>query len=73
MKRKVLTLKFNSKMLADYSTKKVSRQLLLEIKGALKKVGGFGSVEIYVQDNTVTQITVRNIRKTNGVSNVSKQ
>lgn len=37
--------------------------LISEIKNALKSVR-FGSVEIFVQDNTVTQITVRNIKKT---------
>ena len=37
--------------------------LISEIKNALKSVR-YGSVEIFVQDNTVTQITVRNIRKT---------
>ncbi len=37
--------------------------LLSEIKNALKSVR-YGSVEIFVQDNTVTQITVRNIKKT---------
>lgn len=37
--------------------------LISEIKTALKSVR-YGSVEIFVQDNTVTQITVRNIKKT---------
>jgi len=57
-------LSFN---MVDYSTQKVSPELLEELKGALRSVNGFGSVEIYVQDNTVTQITVRNIKKTNGI------
>lgn len=35
-----------------------------EIKGELEKIG-YGSLEIYVQNNKVTQITVRNIKKTN--------
>ena len=48
-----------------YSTKKVSKTLLSEIKEAMKQVDKFGSVEIYIQDNVVTQITTRNIRKTN--------
>ena len=39
--------------------------LLDEIKEALKNVRGYGSVEIYVQDHKVTQITERNIKKTN--------
>ncbi|MCL4339051.1 YezD family protein [Patescibacteria group bacterium] len=51
--------------MVDYSTKKVTRDLVEEIKQALKNVRGFGSVEIYVQDFKVTQITERNIKKTN--------
>ena len=47
----------------DYSTKKIPESLLNEIKSALQSVK-FGSVEIYVQDKTVTQITVRSIKKT---------
>lgn len=35
-----------------------------EIIRALQTVGGYGSVEIFVQNNIVTQITVRNIKKT---------
>ena len=38
-------------------------RLLAEIEKALKSID-YGSVEIIVQDKTVTQITVRNIRKT---------
>ncbi|OGH14433.1 MAG: hypothetical protein A2687_01355 [Candidatus Levybacteria bacterium RIFCSPHIGHO2_01_FULL_38_26] len=37
--------------------------LMEEIKKVLKTVS-YGSVEIYVQDNKVTQMTVRNIVKT---------
>ena len=37
--------------------------LITEIHNALKNVR-FGSVEIFVQDSVVTQITVRNIKKT---------
>lgn len=43
------------------STKK--NGLISEIYNALKSVN-FGSVEIFVQDKIVTQITVRNIKKT---------
>ncbi len=46
-----------------YSTKKISQSLLDEIKEALKSVD-YGSIEIYVQNGNVTQISVRNIRKT---------
>lgn len=50
--------------MVDYSTKKITRDLLEEVKAALKNVRGWGSVEIYVQDFKVTQITERNIKKT---------
>lgn len=52
-------------MAADYSTKRVSTDLLEEVKQALKDVKGWGSVEIFIQDHKVTQITSRNIKKTN--------
>ncbi len=42
---------------------KTKQELLQEIENALGAVD-FGSIEIYVQDKTVTQITVRNIKKT---------
>lgn len=48
----------------DYSIKKISDGLLQEIKLALQGVDDYGSVEIFVQDGVVTQVTVRNIRKT---------
>lgn len=51
--------------MVDYSTKKITQDLLTEVKQALKNVRGWGSVEIYVQDHKVTQITERNITKTN--------
>jgi hypothetical protein len=43
---------------------KISEDLVLEIRKALESVPLFGSVEIYVQNGKVTQITVRNIKKT---------
>lgn len=43
---------------------RVTTGLLEEIKDALKNVRGWGSVEIIVQQGRVTQITERNIRKT---------
>lgn len=43
--------------------RKFSATLLSEIEQALDAIT-FGSVEIYVQDKQVTQITVRNIKKT---------
>lgn len=51
--------------MADFSTKRVRDDLLEEIKLALKNIRGWGSVEIYVQNFRVTQITERNIKKTN--------
>lgn len=48
----------------DYSTKKVSDHLVNEIIEALRNIRGWGSVEIYVQDYKVVQITERNIKKT---------
>jgi hypothetical protein len=50
--------------MVDHSTKKITDSLVSEIKSALKNVRGWGSVEIYVQDFKVTQITERNIKKT---------
>lgn len=50
--------------MVDYSTKKITKDLVDEIRQALKNVRGFGSVEIYVQNFKVTQITERNITKT---------
>ncbi|MBL7159335.1 DUF2292 domain-containing protein [Candidatus Microgenomates bacterium] len=50
--------------MVDYFTKKISNDLLSEIKSALKNIRGWGSVELYVQDWRVVQITERNIKKT---------
>jgi len=57
----------------DFSTKRISSDLIKEIKVALKSVQAYGSVEIYVQNGVVTQITVRNIKKTNHVNGVMPQ
>jgi len=51
--------------MAKRSMIKVNGRLLEDIKKALKNIRGWGSVEIYVQDYKVTQITERNIKKTN--------
>ncbi|OGM29169.1 hypothetical protein A2801_00815 [Candidatus Woesebacteria bacterium RIFCSPHIGHO2_01_FULL_41_10] len=51
-------------MPSEYSTKRISQTLVEEIKKSLKSVNTYGSVEIYVQNGIVTQITVRNIQKT---------
>lgn len=57
----------------QYSTNTISKTLLEEIAVALKHVSPYGSVEIYVQDNTVTQITVRNIKKTTQLGRKTNQ
>lgn len=54
--------------MVDYSTKRIAKPLLDEVTKAIKSVDAYGSVEIYVQNCVVTQITVRNIKKTNGFS-----
>ena len=46
--------------------KKVSKKLVEEIIASLQSASPYGSVEIYVQNDNVTQITVRKIKKTNG-------
>ncbi|MGI8419895.1 MAG: DUF2292 domain-containing protein [Candidatus Levyibacteriota bacterium] len=56
----------------DYSTKEASTELLAEIAEALKNIRGWGSVEIFVQDNKVVQIVERNIKKTNQIQSVMK-
>lgn len=48
----------------NYSTKRVSEELIKEIVEALRNIRGWGSVEIIVQDHKVVQITERNIKKT---------
>ncbi len=42
----------------------ISPSLIAELDQALTMVKPYGSIEIYVQNSTVTQITVRNIKKT---------
>ena len=41
-----------------------NQKLLKEIVLALQNIKGWGSVEIFVQNHKVTQITERNIKKT---------
>ncbi len=53
--------------MGDYSTKNITDNLMTEVKTALQSVKAYGSVEIYIQKGTVTQITVRNIKKTTKV------
>lgn len=51
----------------SYSTLYITDELLQEIKDALQGLG-YGSIEIFVQNNAVTQITVRNIKKVSSSS-----
>ena len=51
-----------------YSTSNVSETLVKEIVESLQRISPYGSIEIYVQNNVVTQITARSIKKTNGDS-----
>jgi len=51
-------------MVNSYSTQNVSPVLVEEIVQAMKNAGSYGSIEIYIQNHNVTQITVRNIKKT---------
>lgn len=62
-------------MSGTYSTKSISKTLINELEQALKSVGPFGSVEVYIQNHTVTQITLRNIKKTstNGAARLSQK
>ena len=53
-------------MATDYSTRQISERLVVEIKSVLQSVKSYGSIEIYVKNGVVTQITVRNIKKTDG-------
>ena len=49
----------------------ISDTLLEEIKVALQSVKTFGSVEIFIQKGSVTQITVRKIQKTTQSTSLS--
>ncbi len=55
-----------------YSTRDISPKLILEIKEALQNVKGWGSVEIFIQNCEVVQITERSIKKTNGFGSKKK-
>lgn len=50
--------------MANFRTDSISPELLAEIESALRAVKSYGSIEIYIQRGVVTQITVRNIKKT---------
>lgn len=55
----------------DYSTQKITPQLISQIVDALKNKA-YGSVEIYIQNYRVTQITERTITKVASVKNSRK-
>ena len=57
-------VKKNSVVDAIELGERLPKKLRQEIAQALHAVGGYGSIEIYVQDHSVTQITVRQIKKT---------
>lgn len=42
---------------------KITKEILQEFCKSLEKIDGWGSIEIIIQDNKVTQITEKNIRK----------
>jgi len=48
----------------EYSIKRFSKTLVTDIKKAIKDIKSHGSVEIFIQEGQVTQITTRNIHKT---------
>jgi len=56
---------------SPYSTKFISKQLIEEIKQGLRDLD-FGSLEIYVVNREVTQITKRQIKKTNNIETKRK-
>lgn len=58
------TYRVNGNVSLDHTQKRVPPELIDEILKALSSVKGYGSIEIYVQGHSVTQITVRNIKKT---------
>jgi len=54
-----------SKLTANgHSTELINNKLLSDITDALKNIRGWGSVEVFVQNYKVVQITERNIKKT---------
>ena len=55
----------------DFSTQKITPKLLSQIIDALKNKA-YGSVEIYIQNYTVTQITERTITKVASIKSARK-
>ena len=56
----------------DYSTQKIKPQLVSQIVDALRN-NAYGSVEIYIQNYTVSQITQLTISKVNRGPNGQKK
>lgn len=54
----------------NYSTKKVSGKLKDELLQSIQSIKGWGSVEIFIQNYEVTQITEKKIKKTNHTGSV---
>lgn len=50
--------------MVDFSSKKVSDEVIEQIAEALEKID-YGSIEIIIQNKCVTQISTREITKTN--------
>lgn len=57
-------INFWNKYMNDYSTQNVSAFLLEELKRAIESVPDYGSIEIFVTDGVVSQISTRKIKKT---------
>lgn len=57
----------------DYSTKKLSPLLMAEVISAIQSINAYGSVEIYIQEGIVTQISVRSIKKTTKKGNGERE
>ncbi len=53
-----------------YSTKNISDGLLKELSESIKKIDGWGSIEVFIQNHCVTQITEKNIKKPNSVRKI---
>ena len=56
-------------MVDTYSTKTISKKLKEVLLQSVQSVKGWGSVEIFIQDFKVTQITEKKIKKQNLVDN----
>lgn len=52
-------------MVKKSSSPEINKRLLEDLSQALNDLGGWGSVEMFVQNGKVTQITKRAIKKTN--------